>query len=179
LVSSKPLTGAARRGERVALHRRQVHHVLAEEIIGNEDAAGEHFVKCVQSRLWPVFQPLHVRWFEVVKHRHLITFDQRQVVIEVFTLRRIGHDALALNEGYVGEPAVAQRDQRALELPGRGVRGGERVVPGELLAHDRGPGSVQRRPKASQLTQAPNVAEDSFRSHLQDRDFGLGHRGAR
>jgi hypothetical protein len=117
----------------VTLDRRQVHDVLADEEVGDLNPLGENFVEDAHARARAIGHPRHVFWFEVELHRHVVRAKDRDVVVQVLAFERVGDDGLVLHAGELAEPFAAQRADRALELPRRRVRGGERVVPRDVV----------------------------------------------
>ena len=66
-AAERVLHRAGRRRVDVALHGRQVHDVLAEEVVGDADAFGKDVIERAHARLRPIAHPLHVAVLEVVE----------------------------------------------------------------------------------------------------------------
>ena len=122
----------------VALGGRQVDDVLAEEVVGDVDAFRKDAVEHAHLRLRLVAHPRHVAVLEVVEDGDLVLLEDRDVVVEVLALERVGDDRLVLDADLIGEAAARERLDRPLELPRRGVRRGEREVPGDVVLENRG-----------------------------------------
>jgi hypothetical protein len=105
---------AGGRGVDVALDRRQVQDVLAEEVVGDADARAGRCVEHVHLRLGLVLHPLHVLVLEVVEDRDVVLLEEREVVVEVFALEGVGHHRLVLDAGDVLEALLLEGEDGAL-----------------------------------------------------------------
>ena len=92
----------------------EMNDVLAEEILGDGDPFRIDFIEDEHLRLRFIINPLDVRFFEVVKYRYVVPFKNRDVIVEVFTLERVGDNGLILNAGDVVVPGILQRKDGSL-----------------------------------------------------------------
>src|SRR5581483_7021590 len=99
----------------------------------------------------------------------------RDVVIEVFALERVGDDRLVLDADLIGEAVPRERADRAFELPRRRVRAGEREVPGDVVLQDRGGAARERARDAAEVQEAIDVGEDGVGLDPEKRDLGFVH----
>ena len=171
--AERVLHRAGRRRVDVALGRRQVNDVLAEEVVGNVDAFGEDALQHAHPRLRLVRNPLHVPVLEVVEDGDLVALEDRNVVIEVFALERVGDDRLVLDADLIGEAVVRERANRALELPRRGVRAGKRKVPRDVVFEDRRLAGRERLVHAAERQQTIDVGENRVGRDAENRNPGL------
>ena len=125
VLAEQPAEGVLHRagGRRVhvRLDRRQVHDVLADEVIRDADALRVDVIQGQHLRLGLVGHPGHVFLAEVVQHRDAVVPEDRHVAVQVLALEGVGDHGLVLHADQVVEPGCAQRQDRAFELPGRGV----------------------------------------------------------
>ena len=156
-----------------ALHRRQMHDVLAGEVIRNPDAFGKDPIQNQHLRLRFELDPRHVVGTEVVSHRHRVAFEDRQIVIEVFTLERVGDHGLVLHTTDIFEAAVAQRARDAFQLPGRGIGAGKREVPGDVVLENGRARRIERTTELGQFHQPLDVVEDAIGCDPEDGDACL------
>jgi hypothetical protein len=70
---------------------------------------------------------------KVVFDRDEVRAENGQVAIEILTFEGIGNNGLVLHANQVVETAPAQRQNGALELPGRGVGSRHGKVPGNIV----------------------------------------------
>ena len=154
----------------VALGRRQMDDVLAEEKVGNVDAFREDAIEDAHPRLRLVAHPRHVLVLEVVADRDLVPLEDRHVVVQVFALERVGDDGLVLDADLIGVAAPRERLNGAFELPRRGVRAGKRKVPRDVVLQNRRLAGRERARDAAELYDAIDIREDVVRRDPEDSD---------
>ncbi len=174
-AAERVLHGAGGRGVDMALDRRQVQDVLAEEVVGDADAVREDVVEHVHLRLGAILHPAHVLVLEVVEDGDVVLAEERDVVVEVLTLEGVGHHRLVLDAGDVFVAGLLQGQDRPFELPRRRVGRRERVVPGDVVLEDGGGARVERRLHVGELGEPLDVVEDGGGLDLEDGDLGLCH----
>ena len=172
-AAERVLHRAGGRGVDVALGRRQVDDVLAEEVVGDVDALGEDAIEHAHLRLRRVADPRHVAVVEVVEDGNLVLLEDRDVVIQVLTLERVGDDRLVLHADLIGKPAAGQCLNRAFQLPRRGVRRRKREVPGDVVLENRRFCGRQRVADAAEFDETIDVLEDGVWRDPDDRDGRL------
>ena len=161
---------AGRRRVDVALGRRQMDDVLAEEEIGNVDAFGIDALQHAHRRLRLVGHPRHVFFDEVVEDRDAVAFDDRHVVIQILALEGVGDDRLVLNADLIGEPAPRQRLNRPFELPRRRVRRRERKVPRDVVLENRRLAGIEGDGDAREIDEAIDVGKDGLGRDAENRN---------
>ena len=159
-------------GVDVALGRRQVDDVLAEEVVGDVNALGEDAVEHAHLRLRLVAHPRHVAVLEVVEDGDPVLLENRDVVVEVLALERVGDDGLVLDAAQVAVAGAVQRADRALELPRRRVGPWEREVPGDVVLEDRRLARGERGLDAGQADEAIDVLKNGLGRDADDGDLG-------
>ena len=164
---------AGRGGVDVALDGRQVDDVGAEEELRDLDAVREHLRQREHLPLRLVTHPREVVGVAVVAHRYAVAAEHAEVAVEPLALLRVGDDRVVLDAHQVGEAGGAQREDRALELPRRGVGARVRVVPGDVVLEDGGGAGGKGILHAGQLAQAPEVAENGVGPGAQHRHAAL------
>src|SRR5438067_11917100 len=113
-----------------------MNNIFAKEIIGDVDSFGEDAIQDEHFRLRLNRNPAHVFVLEVVQNRNLVTSEDWQIAIQVFTLEGICDDRFVLDTHQVGETGCAQSANGAFELPGRGVSGRKREMPADVVLED-------------------------------------------
>ena len=122
----------------VALNRRQMNNVLAEEVVGDADASGIDAIQHQHLGFGLVGHPGHIPVLEVVENRDVVVAEDGHVMVQVLTFEGVDHHRLVLHTTQVGEASLVQGQHRALQLPGRGVGAGHRVVPGDVVFENGG-----------------------------------------
>ncbi len=172
-AAERVLHRAGGRGVDVALGRRQVDDVLAEEEVGDVDPLGIDALQHAHPRFRLVADPAHVLVLEVVEDGHLVALEDRHVVIQVFAFEGVGHDRLVLHADLIAEAAARQRLNRAFELPRRRVGRREREVPRDVVFQNRRLAGRQRRRHPGQLHETIDVGQDAVGCDSEDGDSGL------
>ena len=160
-------------GVDMGFHRRQVDDVLAEEIIGDADSLFEDLIQHQHLRLGLVFHPGHIFLAEIVFHRDAVMAEDRDEPVQVLALEGVGHHRLILHADQVVETRLLQREDGALQLPGGGIRAGQRIMPGDVVLQDRGHPGRERLGAARHLEQALIIRQHGLRRGSQYRNFGF------
>ena len=168
------LHGSGGGGIDVALDRRQVHDALAHEEIGEAQPSGVDALEHAHLGLGLVGHPLHIALFKVVEHGDAVAPKDRQVVVQILAFESAGHHGLVLHADQLVITARLQRQHRALQLPGRGVRAGEGVMPGDVVLQDHRLALRQIALHLGQPQQAVVILQHRAGAGVQD-----GHPGAR
>ena len=154
---------ARRRRIDVTLDGGKVDDVLPEKEIRNVNPVREDRVENVHLRFRREPHPAHVGRAEVVADGNVVRLQDREVVVQVLALERVGDDRLILYADQVRKPGPLERANRPLELPRRGVGGREREVPRDVVLEDRRRSGGQRLAQPCELAQARDVFEDACR----------------
>jgi hypothetical protein len=126
-----------------------------------------------------VDRPRHVAGLEVVEHRDVVLLEDRDVVVEVLALEGVGDHGLVLHADLVLESLGAQGADGPLELPRRGVRAGEREVPGDVVLEDGRRALVHRRLDPGEIEEALMIAQDGLGCGADHSDLAFAHGGAK
>ena len=94
-------------------------------------------------------------------------------MVQVLALEGVGDDGLVLHAGDVGVAGVLEREDRALQLPGRRVRARERVVPGDVVLQDGRRAGASALGISGEGAQALDVVEDGLRGDPEGGDLGF------
>ena len=91
--------------------------------------------------------------------------EDRHIAVQVLALEGVGDHGLVLHAHQIVKACLPQGQDRALKLPGGGVRAGHRKVPGDIVLENRGRVGMERFGPARQ-----------FEETLVVLDHGLGPR---
>jgi hypothetical protein len=141
-----------------------VDDVLAEEVVGDVDPLGKDAIEDAHLRLRLEAHPRHVAVLEVIEDGDLVLLEDRNVVIEVLTLERVGDDRLVLDTDLVGEAAPRQRLDGPFELPRASCSPPEGKVPGDVVLQDRGLARCKRLGDARGGRRDDRCREESCRA---------------
>jgi hypothetical protein len=100
-------------------------------------------------------------------------FEDRQVVVEILALERVGDHRLVLDAHLIGEAASRQCLNRAFELPWRGVGSRNRKLPRDVVLQDRRRAARQRARHAAEINDAIDIGQNCFWGDTKDRDRGF------
>ena len=103
------------------LDRGQMHDVLADEVIGDADAFRVDVIERQHFGVGPIGNPLHLGGAEVKEGRDLIVLKDGHVTVQVFAFEGIPKDRLILHTNQIVEARLPERQNRAFQLPGRGI----------------------------------------------------------
>jgi len=171
------LHGARRGGIDVALDGRQVHDALAGEIVGDADALRVDAVQRVHPGGGLVAHPVHVAVFKVVQDGDAVALEDRDIVVQILALEGRGHHGAVLDADLLRVASPRERPDGALQLPGRGVRAGERVVPRDVVLQDHRAVGRQELLDAGQPDEAVVIVEDGFGRGAQNGYLGSRRHG--
>jgi len=110
---------------------------------------------------------------KIIEHRNLILLEERDVVIQVLALERVGDDRLVLDAAHVGEPGLLQGEDRPLHLPRRGVGRRKGEVPRDVVFEDSRRAGLERRAHPREIAEPLDVRKDGLRVHLIAATFAL------
>ena len=173
-AAERILHRARGRGVDMALRRRQVHDVLAVEVVGNLDAVRKDLIEDEHLRLRRVDLPLHVFVAKVELDGDLVVAKDRHVMVQVLALERVRDNGLVLHTDEILIAGLAQTDDGALKLPRRAVRRREWKVPRNVVFEDRRRGRIQVLLDVRQVHQPLVIGERRLRLRAQNRDLRSG-----
>ena len=163
--------------EEMSLFRVQNVKVLVQTltatVVGFGDLEIESAGSLAPIRFGPVGNPGHVLLPKVVAHWDFVVAEDRHIAVQILALEGIGDNGLVLHADQIIETGCAQRQDRALKLPGRGVRGGHRKVPGDVVFQDRRRAGRQRLGATGQVEQPCVVVQHGLGASAKNGDFGL------
>ena len=105
----------------VAFHGRKVNHVFAEESIRVFLVPREDPVQHPHCGFGLVVDPADVFRPEIVQDPNAVLLENVQVLIESFTLMRVGDHGFVLDTNDVPVSCIPERQYYPFELPGCGV----------------------------------------------------------